>query len=321
MRFLFISNYGLETHTSYQNILIRALQEAGHTVDHLYPRNGPILNQVWDKQVKPPDAVIYMEGLLFENPRWLKLPIKIPKIWYFLDTPVLFNEQVMWYNITDADLALVRDRREISRFEERGIKCVWAPPKINPKTFHIYPCERRDIDIGFVGYVNESRARWLDDFTVISNSVHGYGDGVKTWSWQETFNNHTYQQKLPHREFAEIYSRTKICPHRTGRYENTRTKGEGVQGDITWRPFEATACGAMLLTEEFDAIDDLFVREKEIVVYDMNNDPRDRVELAKYYLEHNEEREKIAQAGYDRTHKDHTWSSMINLIIDEVKKI
>ncbi len=319
MRILLVSNYGRETETSFQYKVITAFEKYGHVMEHLYPRDGPIMNQIFKKKMSPPGLVLYMEGLLFENPNWLKLPFKIPKLWWFLDTPVLFNNQVNWYKITDADLALVRDRREIKRFEDNGLKCVWAPPKIDPDVFNINGNSRREYDIGFVGWVDENRYKWLEEFTLISDRVMAAGDAKLDHIPKFTY---FYDgKKWNQKDMVNFYNQTLIVPHRTGRYTTNIVSARGVQGDITWRPFEATACGAMLLTEEFDAIDDLFVRGKEIIVYDMNDDPKSRLELSSYYLEHEEEMDRIRELGCLRTMCDHTWKSISDLIEREVKKI
>lgn len=316
-RILFVSNYGRELYTSFQYALIKNMDKYGLIVDHLYPKDGPLIKQISQKKIQVPDAVIFMEGLLFQNPDWLKLPVNIPKIWWFLDADILFNEQVAWYNITKADYALVKNKRDLTRFRENGVKCEWAPYRIDNTIFKPYNLER-DIDIGFVGYINKTRANWLESFTKVAKNVHGYGDGnIKPY---KTFNCNIYPEKIHHDEIAKIYSRTKICPHRTGRYEDSGTIAKGIQGDITWRPFEAMACGAMVLTEPFDALDDLWVRGKEIVVHRLDDD-KERLDLAKYYLEHDDERNKIAKAGYDRTVKDWTWNGAIDQIIRVISRI
>ncbi len=318
MKILLVSNYGRETETSFQYKVISAFEKLGHQIDHLYPKDGPLIKQIYEKKISPPNMVLYMEGLLFENPNWLKLPFNIPKLWWFLDTPVLYQNQLEWYRVTDADLALVRDRREIKRFEDNGLKCVWAPPKIDSDTFNINP-QTREYDIGFVGWVDESRYKWMNDFNLISDRVMAAGDAK--FDHIPKFTYFYDANKWNQKYMVSFYNKTWIVPHRTGRYTTNIASARGVQGDITWRPFEATACGAMLLTEEFDAVDDLFVRNKEIVVYDMSDDPKSRLELASYYLEHEEELDRIRELGHMRTMKDHTWKSISDLIEREVKKI
>jgi spore maturation protein CgeB len=71
---------------------------------------------------------------------------------------------------------------------------------------------------------------------------------------------------------------------------------EGLAGNI--RMFETTAMGALLFTEEFENVAQIFEPGKEIVTY---RSPADAVDKIRYYLDHNDEREAIAKAGQQRT--------------------
>ena len=42
------------------------------------------------------------------------------------------------------------------------------------------------------------------------------------------------------------------------------------------------------------------------------------IDKIKYYLEHNEERESIAQAGYERTIREHTYEKRFNNIFKRI---
>jgi hypothetical protein len=70
------------------------------------------------------------------------------------------------------------------------------------------------------------------------------------------------------------------------------------------RLFEATGVGTLLMTDEKENLGELFEVGKEIVTY---SDADDLVDKVRYYLEHDEERERIAQAGQARTLRDHTY--------------
>jgi spore maturation protein CgeB len=72
------------------------------------------------------------------------------------------------------------------------------------------------------------------------------------------------------------------------------------------RLFEATGVGTCLLTDWKQNIHELFIPDKEIVVYKTADEC---VEKAKWLLEHPIEREKIASAGNLRTLKEHTYSN------------
>lgn len=70
------------------------------------------------------------------------------------------------------------------------------------------------------------------------------------------------------------------------------------------RLFEATGCGALLLTDYKDNLSDLFTIGQEVVAY---RDAAECAALIAYYLAHPDEAAAIAQAGQERTLRDHTY--------------
>ena len=89
-----------------------------------------------------------------------------------------------------------------------------------------------------------------------------------------------------------------------------------ISNDINYRTFETTGCGTFLLTNYTPGLEKLFDIGKEIVVYNDLNDLDNKV---RYYLENDEEREKIAKAGYERSKKDHTYFERTKNLIDIIK--
>jgi spore maturation protein CgeB len=71
-----------------------------------------------------------------------------------------------------------------------------------------------------------------------------------------------------------------------------------------FRLFQATGMGACLLTDDKQNLGDLFVKDKEILVY---RSPEEAIDKANYFLKHPDEIAEIAQAGQARTLKDHTF--------------
>lgn len=70
------------------------------------------------------------------------------------------------------------------------------------------------------------------------------------------------------------------------------------------RLFEATGCGALLITDHKDNLDDLFTVGEEVVAYRTREEC---VALVTYYLDHPDEAAAIAAAGQKRTLRDHTY--------------
>lgn len=72
------------------------------------------------------------------------------------------------------------------------------------------------------------------------------------------------------------------------------------------RVFETTGRGGFLLMPYIKGIEDCFEIGKEIVTFKFG-DFKDLKSKIDYYLEHDEEREAIRLAGFERTKKDHTY--------------
>jgi hypothetical protein len=75
------------------------------------------------------------------------------------------------------------------------------------------------------------------------------------------------------------------------------------------RLFEATGCGALVLTEAAPNLRDLFAPGEEVVPY---RDERELVELIRHYAQREDERRAIARAGQARTLGEHTYTRRIS---------
>ena len=84
---------------------------------------------------------------------------------------------------------------------------------------------------------------------------------------------------------------------------------------IKGRNFEISGCGGFLLTNEADNLRDYYQDGREIVIYKNTDDMIDKI---KYYLKHNEEREMIARAGYERTLREYTYEKRFQEIFKTI---
>ena len=73
---------------------------------------------------------------------------------------------------------------------------------------------------------------------------------------------------------------------------------------IKARNFEVPGCGGFLLSGQAENLADYYVDGQEIVIF---KNLRDLIDKIRYYLEHDEERARIAEAGYERTFREHTY--------------
>ena len=74
------------------------------------------------------------------------------------------------------------------------------------------------------------------------------------------------------------------------------------------RVFEALATGSLLITNEVAKLNELFVDGKELVTY--RSIPEALNKIA-YYLEHQDEATKIAEAGYELVRSKHTYRNRV----------
>lgn len=84
---------------------------------------------------------------------------------------------------------------------------------------------------------------------------------------------------------------------------------------IKGRNFEVPGCGGFLLTGNAENLRDYYVEDKEIVTF---HGARDLIDKVRYYLAHGGERSTIAQAGYARTMRDHTYEKRFQSIFTQI---
>jgi len=88
-----------------------------------------------------------------------------------------------------------------------------------------------------------------------------------------------------------------------------------IKDDLNMRLFESMATGSFLLTNWLPTLGDLFEDGKHLVTYKTLDEMEEKI---KYYLSHDEEREKIAQAGQKEVLEKHTYSHRIQTIFNVI---
>lgn len=83
------------------------------------------------------------------------------------------------------------------------------------------------------------------------------------------------------------------------------------------RLFESTGRGGFTIFPYIKGLEDYFVIDKEIIVYEFGNftELKEKID---YYIEHHDERNTIRKAGLERTKKDHTYLNRWQEILKEI---
>ena len=195
------------------------------------------------------------------------------------------------------------------------LRSQWA---CNPRLWH--PVEGpRDIGVSFIGQRNSERDRIVRELRRAGVEVWARG-----WQWPGG--------RLPREEAVASLSRSKITlnlnspaalwrPRSLARIlfrrsldwlvpdlrfgDNLRTWRHLAVPQIKARPFEISGCRTFLISGYADDMDKYYEDGKEMVYYDGTT--ADLVRKIDHYLRHDEEREHIAQAAYERTLREHTY--------------
>jgi len=118
---------------------------------------------------------------------------------------------------------------------------------------------------------------------------------------------------LSDEEYVKMYSRSKISLGFSA-VAGDHAEGKPIK-QVRLRDFEAPMSGAFYMVEYFDELTDFFEPCKEIVCF---TDPEDLVEKVRYYLAHDDVRERIRHAGMLRARSEHTWHKRFEMVFREM---
>lgn len=147
----------------------------------------------------------------------------------------------------------------------------------------------RKHDVSFVGRNHGKRKEVIESLKKQGIRIDVFGPGWKSGS--------DFSDRISQADLIKIYNQSKISL-------NLSLASKKNKITIKGRDFEVPACGSLLLTQGSGQIEKYFIPGKEIVTY---KDMDDAAEKIKYYLKHNDERERIRLAGQKRCLSDHTW--------------
>lgn len=170
------------------------------------------------------------------------------------------------------DLLLMSNIQHAGYFKGLVGSAVWFPNGY-PSDL-IYPDKdvKRDVDIGFCGSIIGNREAWLQ---LIESKFSLKRDIFKLGN-----------------DMVRAMSSYKIAFN------------INIGDDINFRTFEATASGALLLTNYTPNLDKLFKINEEIIVYSSHNE---LLSLIDYFIKNDVEREKISDLGRKRSENYHSY--------------
>jgi hypothetical protein len=188
------------------------------------------------------------------------------------------------------DYVFVAQKDYVPAFKKAGINNVfWLPLACDPD-YHISAktSENYLYDIGFVGnrgLIGSERRELLE---ILKNN----------------FKINSLDRRYLPDEIGTIYSQSRLVFNYS------------IKGDVNMRVFEALCGGRLLLTNAIpNGLEELFIDRQHLVIY---RNGEELIQLARYYLEHPEEREEIAKAGQALVLAQHTYQHRTEQILTTI---
>jgi spore maturation protein CgeB len=209
---------------------------------------------------------------------------------------------------------LVPERFRLDDYRRMGANPIYMQEAANPTVYHPRE-EEMQYDLAFVGTRYGDRPSFVSRLAAAGLTVHVFGPG---WADAERAEQGLWARArrgfrpagrgpvsgptLSDEEMVRLYSQTRVSLGFSSCGETHSSRERILQ--VRLRDFEAPMSGAFYMVEYMDELAEFFEPEKEMVFY-RNAD--ELVDKAKYYLNHEAERERIRLAGHRRALNEHTW--------------
>lgn len=188
----------------------------------------------------------------------------------------------------------------VQRFRQLGTTAYYQPLAFEPRvrqSVAALPFAARPIDCSFVGGISalHTAGTGLLETLVQSTPIRLWGYGAGTLP---------HHSPLRERHGGEAWGREMFAILAGSRIAVNRHVDVAEHNANNMRLFEATGCGALLITDYKENLNDLFEIGEEVVAY---RSPEECAALVNYYQAHPEEAEAIARRGQARTLRDHSY--------------
>jgi len=261
---------------------LRALRKK-HEVTHFLPKDIPKIHSgAYEVYINIDDGGKYL------FPRELN-----PSIFWAVDTHI--KPERCLKKASDFDYVFCAQRRGAEDMRKKGIPARWCPLALDPEIHrkHLLP---KILNISFVGNFG-GRFRYKRFFWRGKRIFKERGKLI--YLLQKKFN--LFSGNFYFEDMAVVYSISKIVFNRS------------VGDDVNMRVFEALGCGSLLVTNQIGPGQDLlFKNGGHLIEY---RKEKELIEKVRYYLDHDEEREKIAGNGRSLALKKHTYTHRMDYML------
>jgi len=244
---------------------------------------------------------------------------------YFFDDMWRIEYAHFWAN--HFTFITTSDANGLQNFHEAGHdNAIYSPFACNHRIF-----EKKDLpkkyDVSFVGQYHPYRAWYLRELKRAGMAVQVWGNGWKTERLSQdhmvnVFNQSRINLNLSNSVSWDVrYLSTLDRPVKEtlrawrDTFRSLRRPDSKVREQVKGRHFEINACGSFQLSYYVEGLERHYQIGDEIALY---ASPEELVEKVCYYLKHEDEREAIAQRGYERTLSEHTMEQRFRQLLGRI---
>ena len=231
------------------------------------------------------------------------------------------------------DWCLVPEKFRLNDYNKMGANPIYCQEAANPNIYKPYELPY-DYDVSFVGQAYGDRPSYIKYLQEQDININVFGLGWEKFS-ASAVENRTHNKPLkklfykfqkpiimPNNilggilsdtEMVQMYSRSKINIGFSTCGNTHKSRNRILQ--VRLRDFEVPMSGGFYIVEYMDELEEFFKIGKEIVCYKNKEDLADKI---KYYLQHDDERETIRKAGYERCIKEHSWHNRFKMAFSEM---
>jgi glycosyltransferase involved in cell wall biosynthesis/SAM-dependent methyltransferase/Tfp pilus assembly protein PilF len=233
-----------------------------------------------------PDVHLWVDSGYLEIPEDFNR-INAAKVCYLIDTHMGLKGRLELAK--EFDYTFLAQKGQLADFVRAGISNVSWLPLACSADLHDIPSQERTIDVSYVGGLgHDHEDRRMNLLEAVANK----------------FPN-TMLKRLWPGDMAQLYAQSKIVVN------------AAVRRDVNMRVFEAMAAGALLITDEADGLEDLFVDGEHLIIYRKDED---LLPLIEHYLGNPEARERIAAAGRELVLKEHTYDRRMGQLLATLRE-
>lgn len=205
----------------------------------------------------------------------------LPKACYLIDTHIHFERHKIIAE--QFDFVFLAQKAYVEPMRKKGCRNVfWLPLGCDPE-IHGRKEVTEKYDVGFVGSVTPAHVRRKRLLKEIGHH----------------FSLHTDRKFMG--EMAEVFSQSKIVFN------------ESINQDLNMRVFEALCSGSLLVTDSApgSGLGEFFQDNKHLAIFNEEN----LIERIRFYLEHPEERLKVARQGQKEVLAHHTYDHRAKFLL------